>query len=214
MRHTRSKHAAAAAAVLGLALAAACANRDEVDIGFPEQPAPPESGMQIAFTPDGGPVGTPVTVSAQGFAPEQAVVIGFGPPESEYEVIERVRTDGFGNVTATVEVPDWAEAGRSYVWVVAEPDAQPKVIADDHFRVRAGGTAPGDTVRIRGTVTGAGVECPAVRTDRGRLYTLATRDLQDVAEGDRVVVTGTLADVSTCMQGTTVAVTRIEKVRS
>jgi hypothetical protein len=65
-------------------------------------------------------------------------------------------------------------------------------------------------VEVIGVLTDEGVECPALRADGGRLYTL-TGDLQGFRPGNRVRVVGTLAEVSFCMQGTTLAVQRIER---
>ena len=61
---------------------------------------------------------------------------------------------------------------------------------------------------VSGTLTREGVECPAMRGDNGRLYTLAggTGRFQP---GDHVRVRGTLAQVSTCQQGTTIRVQSI-----
>jgi hypothetical protein len=64
------------------------------------------------------------------------------------------------------------------------------------------------TITVTGTLTREGVECPAMRGDNGRLYTLAggTRGFDP---GDRVRVTGTIAQVSFCQQGTTIQVRSI-----
>lgn len=67
------------------------------------------------------------------------------------------------------------------------------------------------TVRVRGVLTAEGAECPALRGLDGKLYTLTPRDLGAHRQGDTVTVTGTAAEISTCMQGTTIAVTRIDK---
>lgn len=72
---------------------------------------------------------------------------------------------------------------------------------------------PGQTVTIVGTVTDEGVECPAVRSADGQIYTIATRDRQQLRAGARVRVTGTIAEMSFCMQGTTISPTKIESVQ-
>jgi hypothetical protein len=69
--------------------------------------------------------------------------------------------------------------------------------------------APGAEITVTGMLTDEGVECPALRSDDGRLYTLATRDLGSFHSGDRVTVEGTVAEVSICMQGTTIEVKAI-----
>ncbi|HEX7707903.1 MAG TPA: DUF5818 domain-containing protein [Thermoanaerobaculia bacterium] len=63
---------------------------------------------------------------------------------------------------------------------------------------------------ITGVVTAEGVECPAVRGDNGTLYTIAGGDRQKLREGVRVRITGTAAQISFCMQGTTINATTIE----
>jgi hypothetical protein len=64
-------------------------------------------------------------------------------------------------------------------------------------------------LQVVGTLTGEGVECVALRTDGGDLYTLIG-DLRDFVPGDRVRVTGSPVEVSFCQQGTTLEVTLIE----
>ena len=60
------------------------------------------------------------------------------------------------------------------------------------------------TVTITGTVTDEGVECPALRTDDNQLYTIATSDRSRLKPGMRVRITGTVAEMSFCQQGTTI----------
>jgi len=81
------------------------------------------------------------------------------------------------------------------------------------FASFSGGPAPLERVykgaiTVRGTLTGEGVECQALRGSDGRLYTL-TGNLHGLAVGDKVRVTGTVAEVSTCQQGTTLVVQQI-----
>lgn len=66
------------------------------------------------------------------------------------------------------------------------------------------------TVEIRGTLTDEGVECPAIRTEDGKLYTLVG-DLHDARPGDRLLVKGARAEMSFCMQGITLVVQRVEQ---
>jgi hypothetical protein len=64
------------------------------------------------------------------------------------------------------------------------------------------------TIRVTGVITDEGVECIALRGDDGRLYTLAG-NAGGFEPGDRVRVIGRRADVSFCMQGTTIEVRHI-----
>lgn len=61
-----------------------------------------------------------------------------------------------------------------------------------------------DPVTIEGVLTDEGVTCPALRGDDGELYTLAG-DIGELQPGQRVSVTGEVAEMSMCMQGTTIA---------
>lgn len=63
---------------------------------------------------------------------------------------------------------------------------------------------------ITGTVTNEGVECPAVRTEDGKLYTIATSDREKLRPGTRVRITGEIAQMSICQQGTTISAGKIE----
>ena len=67
-------------------------------------------------------------------------------------------------------------------------------------------------VRITGTLTDAGVECQALETDNGTVYTL-TGNLRDFEVGDRVRVVGKVAEVSICQQGTTLQVLSIRPAK-
>jgi hypothetical protein len=61
---------------------------------------------------------------------------------------------------------------------------------------------------VKGTLTDEGVECQALRSDDGELYTLLG-ELNDFHNGDRVVVCGTTVEISFCMQGTTIVISWI-----
>jgi hypothetical protein len=61
---------------------------------------------------------------------------------------------------------------------------------------------------MTGTMTGQGVECPVMRGDDGRLYSLAG-NTGPFGPGDRVRVRGEIAQMSFCMQGTTISVRSI-----
>jgi TolB-like protein len=65
---------------------------------------------------------------------------------------------------------------------------------------------------VTGRLTREGVECQAFRSKNGKLYTLSG-NLRGFKAGDRVRVTGRVAEVSTCMQGTTLSVESIRKIK-
>jgi hypothetical protein len=71
-------------------------------------------------------------------------------------------------------------------------------------------SAENSTLTITGTVTREGVECPAVRGDDGKLYTIVGAGREKLTPGVKVRITGTVVQVSTCMQGTTIEATSID----
>jgi hypothetical protein len=66
------------------------------------------------------------------------------------------------------------------------------------------------TICVKGKLTDEGVECQALRSTDGDLFTLVG-DVDGFQNGDEVVVCGTIAEISFCMQGTTINVTWIGK---
>ena len=62
----------------------------------------------------------------------------------------------------------------------------------------------------RGVLTDEGVECQAFRSEDDELFTLIG-DLEGYGVGDKVVVCGTIAEISFCMQGTTLVISYIGK---
>lgn len=66
------------------------------------------------------------------------------------------------------------------------------------------------SITITGLATSEGVECPAVRGDDGKLYTITGPQRDKFRPGMRVRISGKVAEISTCMQGTTISATEIE----
>lgn len=65
-------------------------------------------------------------------------------------------------------------------------------------------------VKVTGTLTDEGVECPALQGDDGQLYTLNRSAVEGFEVGDRVRVVGKVAQASFCQQGTTLDVLNIK----
>ncbi len=64
-------------------------------------------------------------------------------------------------------------------------------------------------VTVSGMLTPEGIQCQALRGPDGRLYTL-NGSVRPFRNGDRVQVRGQVAEMSICMQGTTIDVETIE----
>jgi hypothetical protein len=197
----------AAAAVLSLAVVACGGAEMEPSPGPAPSPGPEPAPEQLTITvsPHSGTLSSDVAIRAEGFQSGARVDIGFGPPSSEYEIVTHAQADTEGVVETTVKVPDWAETGRDYLFVARAPDGNDVVSSEFHVVAVAD---PDPTLSVTGRITGEGVECPALRTDDGDLYTLAG-ETGRFGEGDRVEVEGTIAEMSICMQGTTIEVENI-----
>jgi hypothetical protein len=67
-----------------------------------------------------------------------------------------------------------------------------------------------ESIVVVGTLTDEGIECQALREDKtDKLYTLTKNG--GFKRGDHVKVTGPIAEVSICQQGTTISVNTIVK---
>lgn len=103
----------------------------------------------------------------------------------------------------------WSKAAPLRVRVKAKTNEKAADIPRSESKTKG---RPSGMVTVIGKLTGEGVECQAMREDKtNTLYTL-TGDLTNFKEGDHVEVTGTQAEISTCMQGTTLVVKSVTKV--
>lgn len=74
----------------------------------------------------------------------------------------------------------------------------------------AAGPVHAEEITVTGTINADGVECTAMTGDDGTLYTLVPRQaLGLVQPGTRITVTGTIAEISMCQQGTTIEVAKV-----
>lgn len=176
---------------------------------IPRDFAPPRSEAVLLVDPPFARRGSSVELAAHGLPPNSRARILGGTSPDDLVVLDRAGVDRRGRLIAEVDIPDWARPGRPFYfavetrWPPAEAISEPIRIAGD-WR----GPGRGGELTIIGTMTREGVECPAVRGDDGRLYTLAG-DVRGFRPGDRVRVEGWPAQVSVCMQGTTIEVSRI-----
>lgn len=77
----------------------------------------------------------------------------------------------------------------------------------------AGGVAGKDGRQgLTGALIEGGVECPLFQSDDGKRYTLLG-NLKGLKSGDRVRLTGEVVEASFCMQGQTLSVKSIERVK-
>lgn len=85
-------------------------NDDQVDS------SPDDSAVTVS--PSTGEAGISVQLQAGGFPPNTPLEIGFGRVESEYDLIAQATADANGNLNRSVRVPNFADAGDRFVFVV------------------------------------------------------------------------------------------------
>ena len=184
-------------------------NRDIIDLGqrmgLPGfEDAKAYVGANVTVAPAEAGPGAGVMVTAVGLPGDAKVKLGFGPPQQDYTVIATPVASNRGVVEAAVTVPDWAKPGEAVVFTVETEDGRVRLVSEA-FAVVTPGPAPGTAVSITGTLSSEGAECPALRGDDGKLYTLADPSAGGFGPGDRVHVTGEVAGMSMCLQGITIA---------
>lgn len=173
-----------------------------------------ERAPSVTVVADGLRPGQAVEVEVAGFPPGEEVLVGGGLAQSEFQVSERLRTDGAGASTVTLTVPSSAGPGEAWVFVAMTGDRDLRA-RTEALPVAGGGADEGiagtGVVTVEGVVSDEGVECLAIRGDDGRLYTLVGRHA-GLEPGQRVRVSGEVAEMSFCMQGTTLAVRSITRL--
>jgi hypothetical protein len=175
-------------------------------------PGPPSQRADVDITPRRGGAGTLVSVTGSGFDRQARLRLLVGTtPERLRDIGQEVRADLRGNAAITVRIPAWAANERSMVFGLESLDGRQRAVSSRFDIVRIGTPGPA-RISVTGTLTREGAECQAMRGDDGRLYTFQRRR-DDFRPGDRVIVEGHRVEVSSCQQGTTIDVVRIEEAR-
>ena len=188
-------------------------NRDVVDfgtkVGVPGfEDAKPVAGAAVTIFPSEGIPGAQVLVKASGLPGNTDVTISAGPPRSRSEVVAKAKTSDRGTLDQVVSAPQWLDGIDAVVFIVETADERVRVVSE-RFTVRPAAGESADAIIVTGTLSKEGAECPALRGDDGKLYTLADPKAGGFGPGDRVRVAGMVAEISTCQQGTTIAVKEI-----
>lgn len=170
-------------------------------------------GAAVEVLPRRVMMGDSVTVYARGFPSRVPVEVAAGRPGGELTVVAQENTDHFGTMRARIVLPKNTDPDEPLVVVVGTPD-RTHGARSAQIAVRPQGTLddarPGERVEVIGTLTDEGRQCPALRDDSGRLYTLSG-NVRGYGPGDTVRVVGLVAGTSQCNQGVTLSAARIEK---
>ena len=154
-------------------------NGESETFTLPEQTEPEETAAPAAtLALSSGSVvpGGALEVSGRGFPANSTIELGTGPQNSEYEIIATVTADDGGNVTETVTIPDYAEAGELWV-LVADWDGN--TVVSEPFAVVAPPTPEEPAATAQPTPTSAdnGVNVPVNGLfTRTQIYLIALED--------------------------------------
>lgn len=172
------------------------------------QPLDPVHTRAPVFSPGSGAPGAAVTVESRNLPALTPVYLGLGATRSSFEVLSQLVTSERGEMSAVVEVPEWATADRTHYFVLVDVYFRPLAVSAA-FHV----TDPDGTLRRRGRIAAGADGCPTLReTGEGRELYALTGDVQGLAAGDEVVVEATLGESSGCEPATTLRVTRAERL--
>ncbi|MFD2236260.1 LysM peptidoglycan-binding domain-containing protein [Aureimonas populi] len=187
--------------------------------GRPGPGRPDRAGIEVRIDERENFPGGGVSLLVSGLRPGDAVSAEAGPRSGRGGTEAETRADRRGLATLHLDIPPRSRPGERWGYEVF--DGRGRVAADGAFRLgeeprRPGRPGPGrpgpERLTLSGVLTNEGAECPALRAGNGRLYTLAG-SLGGFRPGDLVSITGAVAEVSTCMQGTTIAVDSIRPAR-
>lgn len=162
---------------------------------------------QIFVRPGVAEPGDRVNISARDLRPFARLVLSAGRNPARLDTIRAVRADADGRLFVTVRVPDWARPGRNLFFAL-ETQGGRTVALSRPIRVVDAEDEGDDRITVTGELLEPSATCPRLAGDDGRIYALAGR-LRDFDTGDRVRVTGEIADTSICNQRRTIDVERI-----
>ncbi len=139
-----------------------------------------------------GPPGTVVDVYTENLPPQAKIHVGVGAMRAGFEALAEGTQEIWGEVSATVRVPGYANWERPLVFIVFNGVFSPIGISDP-FHV----TDDNGMVQRTGRITDEGLGCVTLRDNDQYVYALSG-DLGDLSPGDEVVVEGSISLSGPC----------------
>ncbi len=155
--------------------------------------------------PRTGPAGTVVEIYTENLPPQARIHVGVGAMRAGFEALAEASQEIWGEVSASVRVPDYASWERPLVFIVFNGVFSPIGISDP-FHV----TNDEGMVRRTGRVTDEGLECVTLRDNDQYMYALSG-DLAGLNPGDEVVVEGAISLSGPCGEADAIEVVRWTK---
>lgn len=168
-------------------------------------PATPDSLRQIQMMePRMGPPGTEVSLYTENIPLQARVVVGLGAIGTGFEELGTGDQGEFGEIGATVRVPEGAAWDRAVVFIIFNGNFAPTGLSDPFHVTDADGR-----VQRTGSIVGREDGCVTFEDRDGYAYTL-TGDLAGWDPGDHLIVEGTASRSVACPQADTIEVDRAE----
>ncbi len=152
-----------------------------------------------------GPAGTVVEVYTENLPPQAKIHVGVGAMRAGFEALAEGTQEIWGEVSATVTVPGYANWERPLVFIVFNGVFSPIGISDP-FHV----TDDNGMIQRTGRITDEGLGCVTLRDNDQYVYALSG-DLGDLQPGDEVVVEGGIALNGPCGDADAIEVVRWTK---
>ncbi len=141
------------------------------------------------MSPAAGPPGTTVELEATLLPALTPMQVALGGTRFGFEALILTLTDEEGNLSVTVEIPEWAAHTRSHRFIIFNAYFTSVYAATPLFHV----TDAEGMIRREGEVTWTGPECVTLTTADDEIYDLVG-DLGDLDLGDQVTVKGWIVD--------------------
>ena len=178
---------------------------------------PPDAAAQRKFAtvdslrhiqsvePRTGPPGTVVEVYTENLPLQARIHVGVGAMRAGFEALAEGTQEMWGEVSATVRIPDYATWERPLVFIVFNGIFSPIGISDP-FHV----TNEDGLVRRTGRITDEGLGCVTLRDGDQYMYALAG-ELGDLKPGDEVVVEGAVTVDGPCEGADQISVVNLKR---
>lgn len=147
-----------------------------------------------------GPPGTTVEIYTENLPPQAKIHVGIGAMRAGFEALGEGEQQMWGEVSATVRVPRYANWERPLVFIIFNGIFSPIGISDP-FHV----TNEDGMVRRTGRITDEGLGCVTMRDRDEYMYALSG-DLDELKPGDEVVVEGAISLEGPCDGADSIAV--------
>ncbi len=142
--------------------------------------------------PRAGPPGTTVAVYTENLPPQARIHVGVGAMRAGFEALAEGTQEIWGEVSATVRIPEYATWERPVVFIIFNGVFSPIAVSNP-FHV----TDEEGMVRRRGRVTDEGLQCTTLRDADQYVYGLIG-DLGRLRPGDEIVVEGEVNPGGAC----------------